>query len=102
MNAQMNSTFRGAAAQFLSKQHPITHQQVSPRNSIDASACMFRCIYDTEQPSTAGSLRGQVTLARPGRRLSGCLSPVYILVFVVCFLVHEIKGFGPCGGCICI
>lgn len=28
MNAQMNSTFRGAAAQFLSKQHPITHKQV--------------------------------------------------------------------------
>eukprot|EP00904_Undaria_pinnatifida_P000419 jgi/Undpi1/10378/HiC_scaffold_29.g12828.m1 len=27
MNAQMNSTFRGAAAQFISKQHPITHQQ---------------------------------------------------------------------------
>ncbi|CAM9829900.1 unnamed protein product [Pylaiella littoralis] len=23
----MNSTFRGAAAQFISKQHPITHQQ---------------------------------------------------------------------------
>ncbi len=28
MNAQMNSTFRGAAAQFISKQHPITHKQV--------------------------------------------------------------------------
>ncbi|CAM9803489.1 unnamed protein product [Laminaria digitata] len=27
MNAQMNSTFRGAAAQFISKQHPITHKQ---------------------------------------------------------------------------
>lgn len=29
MNAQMNSTFRGAAAQFISKQHPITHKQAS-------------------------------------------------------------------------
>lgn len=28
MNAQMNATFRGAAAQFISKQHPVTHKQV--------------------------------------------------------------------------
>lgn len=34
MNAQMNSTFRGAAAQFLSKQHPVTHQQVSSQNNV--------------------------------------------------------------------
>ncbi|CAM9441647.1 unnamed protein product [Scytosiphon promiscuus] len=27
MNAQMNSTFRGAAAQFISKQLPMTHKQ---------------------------------------------------------------------------
>lgn len=36
MNAQMNSTFRGAAAQFLSKQHPITHQQVGPQTRFYA------------------------------------------------------------------
>lgn len=44
MNAQMNSTFRGAAAQFISKQHPITHKQVGHRMfdcGPDARALFF-------------------------------------------------------------
>lgn len=42
MNAQMNATFRGAAAQFISKQHPVTHKQVCLVNPLKRLQSTYR------------------------------------------------------------